>query len=89
MNKLLKLAIANAVMMAGLDGRFDTPYTTGIEPQAPRVRDTQRDLFDTSNIKVVNNRQLKEFSIQGNKVMAFSRKDAITRLKAMKKLKRK
>lgn len=34
-------------------------------------------------------RELKEFSIQGNKVMAFSRKDAITKLKAMKKLKRK
>lgn len=30
-------------------------------------------------------RELKEFTIKGYKVMAYSRKDAITRLKYMKK----
>ncbi len=32
-------------------------------------------------------RQLKEFSINGHKVMAYSRKDAITRLKHRNKIK--
>ncbi len=31
-------------------------------------------------------RQLKEFSIKGHNVMAYSRKDAITRLKHQKKI---
>lgn len=31
-------------------------------------------------------RQLKEFSINGHNVMAYSRKDAITRLKHQKKI---
>ena len=84
MNSLHKLLIANAVMMAELDGRFYTGY---IEPV--KVKDTQSSLFDTTDIKVVDNKQLREFSIQGNKVMAYSKKDAITRLKALGKLKRK
>ena len=31
-------------------------------------------------------RELKEFSIKGHKIMAYSRKDAITRLKHQKKI---
>lgn len=56
------------------------------EPQIPRVRDTRRNCLDTTNIKVVDSRQLREFSIKGHKVMAFSKKDAITRLKHLKKI---
>ena len=33
-----------------------------------------------------DSRQLREFSIKGHKVMAYSRKDAITRLKHRKKI---
>ena len=42
--------------------------------------------FSKVPIKVTDNRQLREFSIKGNKVMAFSKKDAITRLKHQKKI---
>lgn len=31
-------------------------------------------------------RELREFSVKGHKVMAYSRKDAITRLKHLKKI---
>lgn len=37
-------------------------------------------------VRAVDSRQLREFSIKGHKVMAYSRKDAITRLKHMKKI---
>lgn len=52
----------------------------------PRVREV--------NVKFSNkalplfrepHRELKEFTIKGHKIMAYSRKDAITRLKYMKK----
>lgn len=56
------------------------------KPQLPRVKDTHRDCLDTSKIKAVDSRQLREFSIKGHKVMAFSKKDAITRLKHQKKI---
>lgn len=42
--------------------------------------------FSDKSLKVINSRQLKEFTIKGHKVMACSRKDAITRLKHLKKL---
>lgn len=42
--------------------------------------------FSKTPIKVTDSRQLREFSIQGHKVMAFSKKDAITRLKHQKKI---
>ncbi len=35
--------------------------------------------------KAVDSRQLIEFSIKGHKIMAYSKKDAITRLKHLKK----
>lgn len=88
MNSLHKLLIANAVMMAGLDGRFHTGY---IEPVKKDDKpNTRQELHNYMLHKDFSEkRELKEFSIQGNKVMAFSKKDAITRLKAMGKLKRK
>lgn len=42
--------------------------------------------FSDKLLKVTNSRQLKEFTIKGHKVMAYSRKDAITRLKHLKKI---
>ena len=62
-----------------------------IMPTAKNEGSMTREKLDRymSNHEVNDSRQLREFSIQGNKMMAFSKKDAITRLKAMKKLKRK
>lgn len=42
--------------------------------------------FNKTTVKAVDSRQLREFSIKGHKVMAFSKKDAITRLKHQKKI---
>lgn len=42
--------------------------------------------FSDKTPKAVDSRQLREFSIKGNKIMAYSKKDAITRLKHQKKL---
>lgn len=42
--------------------------------------------FSKAPVKAVDSRQLREFSIKGHKVMAFSKKDAITRLKYQKKI---
>lgn len=50
----------------------------------PRVRDTRRDCIDTRASKAVDSRQLREFSVKGHKIMAYSKKDAITRLRHQK-----
>lgn len=42
--------------------------------------------FSDKKPKAVDSRQLREFSIKGHKVMAYSKKDAITRLKHLKKI---
>lgn len=42
--------------------------------------------FSDKISKAVDSRQLREFSIKGHKVMAYSRKDAITRLKHQKRI---
>lgn len=42
--------------------------------------------FSKAPIKVTDSRQLREFSIKGHKVMAYSKKDAITRLKHHKRI---
>lgn len=49
-----------------------------------RPRITMR--FSDKIPKVVDSRQLREFSIKGHKIMAYSKKDAITRLKHQKKI---
>lgn len=50
----------------------------------PRVRDTRRDCPNFRKAKITDSRQLREFSIKGHKIMAYSKKDAITRLKHQK-----
>lgn len=42
--------------------------------------------FSDKTPKAVDSRQLREFSIKGHKIMAYSKKDAITRLKHLKKI---
>lgn len=78
--KNFMLAVAGMMAMAA-----ESHNRVFNEPQPPRVKDTRRDCLDTTNIKVVNSRQLREFSIKGHRVMAYSKKDAITRLKHQKK----
>lgn len=50
----------------------------------PKVRDTRRECLDTRACKAVDSRQLREFSVKGHKIMAYSKKDAITRLRHQK-----
>lgn len=45
-----------------------------------------RGKFSDKLIEAVDSRQLREFSIKGHKIMAYSRKDAITRLKHHNKI---
>lgn len=42
--------------------------------------------FSDKAPKAADSRQLREFSIKGHKIMAYSKKDAITRLKHLKKI---
>lgn len=57
------------------DGRYPTP-----EPSEPTER--QRQLFR-------EHKTLQEFTIKGHKIMAYSKKDAMTRLIHQGKLKKK
>lgn len=52
---------------------------------APRIRANVRFSYKAQALFRESNRELKEFSIKGHKIMAYSRKDAITRLKHQKK----
>lgn len=69
-----------AMMLGAASHAGNLPYEDYMEP--PRKMNPD---FSNKSIKVVDSRQLKEFSIKGNKIMAYSQKDAITRLKHMKK----
>lgn len=71
MNKRYLLALLGAAAM--MDG-YDAFY-------APKSSVK----FSDKPIRAIDSRQLREFSIKGHKVMAYSRKDAITRLKHQKK----
>lgn len=51
-----------------------------------RVMDTRRDCPNFRKAKITDSRQLREFSVKGHKVMAFSKKDAIKRLKHQKSI---
>lgn len=42
--------------------------------------------FSNKIPKSVDSRQLREFSIKGHKIMAYSKKDATTRLKHLNKI---
>lgn len=80
--KMSDLALIGASLYAPYVDRF---YNTGKrpiqrEPKPKLLTDAQSRLFKEPH------RELREFSIKGHKVMAFSKKDAITRLKHQKKI---
>lgn len=62
---------------------YDTSCVTDLFMRG-RPRITMK--FSDKIPKAVDSRQMREFSIKGHKVMAYSRKDAITRLKRLKKI---
>ena len=81
--KNLMLAMAGAMMAMASDpfmGRTSSGY-------APRFKkpESREELYSQPRT-FTDSRQLREFSIKGHKVMAYSKKDAITRLKHQKKL---
>ena len=67
-----------------------TPFETGYcRNSAPRDKKpkTREELHNYMLHRTFHDsRQLREFSIKGHKVMAYSKKDAITRLKHQKKI---
>ena len=70
-------------MMAALIGMaIANPYRDWDEPDVhfSKFSDKSKTLFREPH------RELREFSIKGIKVMAYSKKDAITRLKHQKKI---
>ncbi len=81
--KLLDLALIGASLYAPYVDRFyqtnDKPMRREPKKQTP-LTNAQKRLFGEPH------KELREFSIKGHKVMAFSKKDAITRLKHQKKI---
>ena len=62
---------------------YDTSWVTDLfMTRQPRV--TMK--FSDKIPKAVDSRQLREFSIKGHKIMAYSKKYAITRLKHLKSI---
>lgn len=62
---------------------YDTSCVTDLFMlRSPRI--TMK--FSDKISKAVDSRQLREFSIKGHKIMAYSKKDALTRLKHQKKI---
>ena len=72
--------LAASAMMAAQSDNF---YRFGERKSYPPMEGRG---FSDEIPKVIDTRQLKEFSIQGHKIMAYSRKDAIKRLKHQKKI---
>ena len=81
-NSKVLLAVLGAVAIQGQGA--DNYYRYGQRKRYP-MPDSGNG-FSKVPIKVTDSRQLREFSIKGHKVMAFSKKDAITRLKHQKKI---
>lgn len=82
MNKRLFLAMLGATTM--MAQQSDNFYRYGQRKQYS-IPDSGNG-FSHTPVKTVDSRQLREFSIKGHKVMAYSKKDAITRLKHQKKI---
>ena len=82
--KNLMLAMAGAIMAMASD-----PFIRGRRYSEPRDKKpkTREELdFYMSTHMTHDHRQLREFSIKGHKIMAYSKKDAIPRLKHLKKI---
>ena len=81
-SKLFLAVIGAAAMMQAKS--TDNYYGYGQSKRYP-IPDSGNG-FSKTPIKETDSRQLREFSIKGHKVMAYSKKDAITRLKHQKKI---
>ena len=81
--KNLMLAMAGMLAIASDPFMSRTGYSTPTDKK-PKTKEKLHDYMWNHPPK--DSRQLREFSIKGNKVMAYSKKDAITRLKHQKKI---
>ena len=81
--KNLMLAMAGMMAMASDPFFRGTHYSTSTDKK-PKNKEELHDYMWNHPPK--DSRQLREFSIKGHKVMAYSKKDAITRLKHQKKI---
>ena len=81
--KNLMLAMAGMLAMASDPFMSRTVYSTPTDKK-PKTKEELRDYMWNHPPK--DSRHLREFSIKGHKVMAYSKKDAITRLKHQKKI---
>lgn len=75
---LLAMLVGYAMIAAQYDDSF--------RPTPKRQKSYSDNSFSDRIPKAVDSRQLREFSIKGHKIMAYSKKDAITRLKHQKKI---
>lgn len=76
MSKMKKILLATAAMMAVANNE-----------KMDFIENPVAGMSFNPNYKVRHpHRELKEFSIKGNKIMAYSKKDAIKRLKHLKKI---
>lgn len=77
MTRMKGMLLMTALMMAA--AQSDDPFRTSRRNTGVRRNDNQR-----KPKPVV--RELREFTVKGHTIMAYSRKDAITRLKLQKKI---
>lgn len=72
-------------MLAGY-AMIAAQYDDSFRPTPKRQKPYSDNSFSDRIPKAVDSRQLREFSIKGHKIMAYSKKDALTRLKHKKKI---
>ena len=72
-------------MLAGY-AMIAAQYDDSFLPTPKRQKPYSDNSFSGRIPKAVDSRQLREFSIKGHKIMAYSKKDALTRLKHQKKI---
>ena len=75
--------------MAGMMAMASDPFFSGTHYSTPtdKMPKNKEELHDYMwNHPPKDSRQLRQFSIKGHKIMAYSKKDAITRLKHQKKI---
>ena len=81
--KALMLAMAGMMDMASGPFFRETHYSTPTDKKLKNKEELHDYMW---NHPPKDSRQLREFSIKGHKVMAYSKHDAITRLKHQKKI---
>lgn len=78
------------MLMAGAMAMMSDPFMRADINPTPRSKkfNSKSEIEDylSTHRAPIDSRQLREFSIKGHKVMAYSKKDAITRLKHQKKI---